>query len=396
MLSRLIEELQDSGTIQVSTRVKQMAQKGIKVLGFGMGEPDFDTPPHIKQAAVRAIEEGFTKYTPTAGTPELREAICEKLWRDNHLKYSPSQIIVSAGAKQAIQNTILALCEKGQEVIIPSPYWVSYPEQVRLAGATPVLVPTHDVTGFKLTPDELDKAITPRSRLLILNSPCNPTGAVYTETEFRELVDLAVRKGLFIISDEVYEKITYYGMRHHSPAALAEEYYPKVVTVNGFSKSYAMTGWRLGYAAGLEIIIRGAIKVQDHTTSCPNSVAQMAGLEALRGNQGFIDQMLKEYDSRRLYIVDRLSRIPGITCQLPGGAFYVFPRVSGLYSRKIAGKEVKNSFELVDLLIEEAGVAFVPGACFGDDNHVRISFATDMATIEEGMDRLEKFLTRGL
>ena len=396
MLSRLIEELQDSGTIQVSTRVKQMAQKGIKVLGFGMGEPDFDTPPHIKQAAIRAIEEGFTKYTPTPGTPELREAICEKLWRDNHLKYSPLQIIVSAGAKQAIQNIILALCEKGQEVIIPSPYWVSYPEQVRLAGATPVLVPTHDVTGFKLTPDELDKAITPRSRLLILNSPCNPTGAVYTETEFRELVDLAVRKGLFIISDEVYEKITYYGMRHHSPAALAEEYYPKVITVNGFSKSYAMTGWRLGYAAGLEIIIRGAIKVQDHTTSCPNSVAQMAGLEALRGNQGSIDQMLKEYDSRRLYIVDRLSRIPGITCQLPGGAFYVFPRVSGLYSRKIAGKEVKNSFELVDLLIEEAGVAFVPGACFGDDNHVRISFATDMATIEEGMDRLEKFLAKGL
>ena len=396
MLSRLIEELQDSGTIQVITRVKQMAQKGIKVLGFGMGEPDFDTPPHIKQAAIRAIEEGFTKYTPTAGTPELREAICEKLWRDNHLKYSPLQIIVSAGAKQAIQNIILALCEKGQEVIIPSPYWVSYPEQVRLAGATPVLVPTHDVTGFKLTPDELDKAITPRSRLLILNSPCNPTGAVYTETEFRELVDLAVRKGLFIISDEVYEKITYYGMRHHSPAALAEEYYPKVITVNGFSKSYAMTGWRLGYAAGLEIIIRGAIKVQDHTTSCPNSVAQMAGLEALRGNQGSIDQMLKEYDSRRLYIVDRLSRIPGITCQLPGGAFYVFPRVSGLYSRKIAGKEVKNSFELVDLLIEEAGVAFVPGACFGDDNHVRISFATDMATIEEGMDRLEKFLAKGL
>ena len=396
MLSRLIEELQDSGTIQVSTRVKQMAQKGIKVLGFGMGEPDFDTPPHIKQAAIRAIEEGFTKYTPTAGTPELREAICEKLWKDNHLKYSPLQIIVSAGAKQAIQNIILALCEKGQEVIIPSPYWVSYPEQVRLAGATPVLVPTHDVTGFKLTPDELDKAITPRSRLLILNSPCNPTGAVYTETEFRELVDLAVRKGLFIISDEVYEKITYYGMRHHSPAALAEEYYPKVITVNGFSKSYAMTGWRLGYAAGLEIIIRGAIKVQDHTTSCPNSVAQMAGLEALRGNQGSIDQMLKEYDSRRLYIVDRLSRIPGITCQLPGGAFYVFPRVSGLYSRKIAGKEVKNSFELVDLLIEEAGVAFVPGACFGDDNHVRISFATDMATIEEGMDRLEKFLAKGL
>lgn len=396
MLSRLIEELQDSGTIRVSTRVKQMVQKGIKVLGFGMGEPDFDTPPHIKQAAIRAIEEGFTKYTPTPGTPELREAICEKLWKDNHLKYSPLQIIVSAGAKQAIQNIILALCEKGQEVIIPSPYWVSYPEQVRLAGATPVLVPTNDVTGFKLTPDELDKAITPRSRLLILNSPCNPTGAVYTEAEFRELVDLAVRKGLFIISDEIYEKITYHGMKHHSPAALAEEYYPKVVTVNGFSKSYAMTGWRLGYAAGQEIIIRGATKVQDHTTSCPNSVAQMAGLEALRGNQGFIDQMLKEYDSRRLYIVDRLSRIPGITCQLPGGAFYVFPRVSGLYSRKIAGKEVKNSFELVDLLIEEAGVAFVPGACFGDDNHVRISFATDMATIEEGMDRLEKFLTKGL
>lgn len=396
MLSRLVEELQDSGTIMVSTRVKQMAQKGIKVLGFGMGEPDFDTPNHVKQAALRAIEEGFTKYTPTAGTPELRDAICEKLWRDNHLKYSPTQVIVSAGAKQSIHNLILALCEKGHEVIIPSPYWVSYPEQVRLAGATPVLVPTRDETGFKLAPDELDKAITPRSRVLILNSPCNPTGAVYTETEFRELVELAVRRELFIISDEVYEKITYHGMRHHSPAALSEEFYPKVITVNGFSKSYAMTGWRLGYAAGPEIIIRAAIKIQDHTTSCPNSVAQRAGFEALRGAQGFIDQWLREYDKRRLYIVDRLSRIPGITCQLPGGAFYVFPRVSGLYSRKIAGKEIKNSFELVDLLIEEAGVAFVPGDCFGDDNHVRISFATDMATIEEGMDRLEKFLTKDL
>ncbi|HHT9119503.1 MAG TPA: pyridoxal phosphate-dependent aminotransferase [Candidatus Hypogeohydataceae bacterium YC41] len=396
MLSKLVEELQDSGTIKVSTRVKQMAQKGIKVLGFGMGEPDFDTPQYIKQAAIMAIEEGFTKYTPTTGTPELREAICDKLWKDNHLKYSPTQIIVSAGAKQAIHNIILVLCEKGQEVIMPSPYWVSYPEQVRLAGATPVLAPTSDESGFKLTPDELDKAITPRSRVLILNSPCNPTGTVYTEIEFKELVALAVERGLFVISDEVYEKITYHGMRHHSPAALAQEFYPKVITVNGFSKSYAMTGWRLGYAAGPEIIIRAATKVQDHTTSCPNSIAQRAGLAALRGDQGFIDQMLKEYDKRRLYIVERLSKIPGITCRLPGGAFYVFPKVSGLYSRKIAGKEIKNSFELVDLLIEGAGVAFVPGDCFGDDNHVRISFSTDMATIEEGMDRLEKFLTKDL
>jgi aspartate aminotransferase len=396
MLSRLIEELQDSGTIRISTRVKQMAQKGIKVLGFGMGEPDFDTPLHIKQAAIRAIEEGFTKYTPTAGMPELREAICEKLWRDNHLKYVPTQIVVSAGAKQAIHTIILVLCEKGQEVIIPSPYWVSYPEQVRLAGATPVLVPTSDETGFKLTPDALDRAITPRSRVLILNSPCNPTGAVYTETEFMELVGLAVKRGLFIISDEIYEKITYYGMKHYSPAALSEEFYPRVITINGFSKSYAMTGWRLGYAAGPEIIMRGATKVQDHTTSCPSSIAQRAGLEALRGDHGFIDHMLREYDRRRLYIVERLSKIPDINCQLPWGAFYVFPRVSKLYSRKIAGKEVKNSFELVDLLIEEAGVAFVPGDCFGDDNHVRISFATDMDTVEEGMDRLEKFLSRGL
>lgn len=396
MLSRLVEELQDSGTIKVSNLTRQMAQKGRKVLGFGMGEPDFDTPAYIKQAAVRAIEEGATKYTPTQGTIELREAICEKLWRDNHLKYTPTQIIVSAGAKQAIQNIIFVLCEKEHEVIIPSPYWVSYPEQVRLAGATPILAPTSDETGFKLTPDELEKAITPRSRVLILNSPCNPTGAVYTEVEFMELVDLAVEKGLFVISDEVYEKITYHGTLHHSPAALAEEFYPKVITVNGFSKSYAMTGWRLGYAAGPEIIIKAAIKVQDHTTSCPNSIAQRAGLEALRGDQGFMEQMLKEYDKRRLYIVERLSKIPGISCQLPRGAFYVFPRVSGLYSRKIAGKEIKNSFELVDLLIEEAGVAFVPGACFGDDNHVRISFATDMATIEEGMNCLEKFLTKDL
>ncbi|MEK7369279.1 MAG: pyridoxal phosphate-dependent aminotransferase [Planctomycetota bacterium] len=392
-LSRIAENIAPSGTIKISTKVNNMALEGISVIGFGMGEPDFDTPRNIADAAIKAIKEGFTKYTPTSGIPDLREAICEKLWRDNGLRYSPTQVVVSMGAKQAIHNLILVLCESGDEVIIPSPYWVSYPEQVKMAGATPVFIHTGDDTGFKITPDSLKKAITSRTKMLILNSPSNPTGVVYTEKELRELAGIAVEKGLYIISDEIYEKIIYDGMKHVSPASFGDEFMKKVITVNGFSKSYAMTGWRLGYAAGPENIIKAVIKLQDHTTSCATSIAQKAAVEALRGDQTPVRLMVEEFDKRRKYMVNRLKRLDGISCTMPEGAFYVFPNVSGLYRRNIAGTVVSNSTELVDLLIEKARVAFVPGICFGSDDHIRISFATNMAQIEEGMNRLEGLLT---
>lgn len=392
-LSRIVENIEPSGTIKISTKVKNMAQEGISIIGFGMGEPDFDTPVNITDAAIRAIKEGFTRYTPTSGIVDLKEAICEKLWQDNGLQYSATQVVVSMGAKQAIHNLILVLCESGDEAIILGPYWVSYPEQVKMAGATPVFIYTGDDTRFKVTPESLRKAITPRTKILILNSPSNPTGVVYTEEELRELTSIAVEKGLYVISDEIYEKIIYDGMRHVSPASFGDEFTKKVITVNGFSKAYAMTGWRLGYAAGPENVIKAVIKLQDHTTSCANSIAQKAAVEALRGDQTPVRLMVEEFDKRRRYMVKRLEGFEGISCTMPEGAFYVFPNVSGLYRRSIAGTVANNSTELVDLFIEKARVAFVPGVCFGSDDHIRISFATDMAQIEEGMNRLEVLLT---
>ncbi len=392
-LSRIAEEIKPSGTIKISTKVKHLAQEGISVIGFGMGEPDFNTPKNITDAAIKAIKDGFTRYTPTSGIPDLREAICEKLLRDNGLKYSPTQIVVSHGAKQSIHNLLLVLCDSGDEVIVPSPYWVSYPEQVKMTGATPVFIHGTDETRFKVTPESLKEAITPRTKVLLLNSPSNPTGVVYTEEELRALTGIAVEKGIYVISDEIYEKIIYDGIKHASPASFGDEFMNKVITVNGFSKAYAMTGWRLGYAAGPENVIKAAVRLQDHTTSCANSIAQKAAVEALRGDQTTVGLMVAEFDKRRRYIVERLGKLEGISCIMPEGAFYVFPNVSGLYRLGIAGTNVGDSTKLVDLLIEKARVAFVPGVCFGSDDHVRISFATNMDQIEEGMDRLEELLS---
>ncbi|MEE9558222.1 MAG: pyridoxal phosphate-dependent aminotransferase [Candidatus Brocadiales bacterium] len=392
-LSRIAEEIKPSGTIKISTKVKHLAREGISVIGFGMGEPDFNTPKNIADAAIKAIKDGFTKYTPTSGILELREAICEKLLGDNGLKYSPTQVVVSSGAKQVTHNLILVLCDSGDEVIIPSPYWVSYPEQVKMAGARPVYIQGTDETGFKVTPESLKEAITPRTKVLLLNSPGNPTGVVYTEEELRTLAGIAVEKGIYVISDEIYEKIIYDGIKHASPASFGDEFMNRVITVNGFSKAYAMTGWRLGYAAGPENVIKATIRLQDHTTSCANSIAQKAAVEALRGDQTTVGLMVAEFDKRRRYIVERLSKLEGISCIMPEGAFYVFPNVTGLYRLGIAGTNVSDSTKLVDLLIEKARVAFVPGVCFGSDDHIRISFATNMDQIEEGMDRLEELLT---
>lgn len=369
-----------------------MALEGISVIGFGMGEPDFDTPENITNAAINALKNGFTRYTPTSGILELKEAICEKLWQDNGLQYTPTQVVVSMGAKQVTHNLLLVLCDAGDEVIVPIPYWVSYPEQVKLSGAAPVFIHTGDETGFKVTPESLKEAITPRTKVLLLNSPSNPTGVVYTGDELRELAGIAVERGIYIISDEVYEKIIYDDMKHVSPASFGDEFLKKVITVNGFSKAYAMTGWRLGYAAGPEEIIKAVVRLQDHTTSCANSIAQKAAVEALRGDQSAVKHMVEEFDKRRRYMIKALNGLDGVSCTTPEGAFYVFPNVSGLYKRSIAGSNISNSTELIDLLIEKARVAFVPGICFGSDDHVRISFATDMAKIKEGMQRLEDLL----
>ncbi|MFN3530943.1 MAG: pyridoxal phosphate-dependent aminotransferase [Candidatus Brocadia sp.] len=391
-LSRIAREVRTSATLAITAKAKQLAAKGVDVIGFGAGEPDFDVPENVKNAAIKAIKDGYNKYTPTSGAPELKEAICEKLLRDNQLRYTPSQILVSAGAKQSILNVVLVLCDTGDEAVIPSPYWVSYPEMVTMAGAKPVFLNTTDKENFKITKESLAKAITPRTKLLFINSPGNPTGMVYTEKELREIVCFAVERGLYVISDEIYEKILYDGVKHVSPASFSDECYKKVITVNGFSKVYAMTGWRLGYAAGAEKIIKAATNIQDHTTSGANSVTQKAGVEALKGNQDSVNFMVQEFDKRRRYIVERLNKIKGVSCLLPQGAFYAFPRVSDLYQRKIAGQTVTNSFELVNLLLEKAFVAFVPGATFGADDYIRISYATSMANIEKGLDRFEKFL----
>ncbi len=391
-LSRIAREVKTSATLAITARAKQLAAKGVDVIGFGAGEPDFDTPENVKNAAIKAIKDGYTKYTPTAGAPVLKEAICEKLFKENHLKYNPPQIIVSAGAKQAILNIVLVLCDTGDEAIIPTPYWVSYPEMVIMAGATPVFLKTTDKEHFKISKESLAKVITPRSKLLFINSPGNPTGMVYTEKELREIIGFAVEKGLYVISDEIYEKILYDGARHFSPASFHEECYKKVITINGFSKVYSMTGWRLGYAAGPEEIIKAATNIQDHTTSGANSITQLAGVEALKGNQDSVGMMVREFDKRRKYTVERLNKIKGVSCLLPQGAFYAFPNVSDLYKKKIGGQSVTNSFDLVNLLLEKAHVAFVPGAPFGSDEYIRISYATSMTNIEKGLDRFEKFL----
>ncbi len=392
VLSRIAREVKTSATLAITAKAKQLAAKGIDVINFGAGEPDFDTPENVKNAAIKAIKDGYTKYTPTSGAPALKEAICEKLLKDNCLKYNPSQLIVSAGAKQSILNIVLVLCDVGDEAIIPTPYWVSYPEMVIMAGATPVFLKTTDKEHFKITKESLAQVITPRSKVLFINSPSNPTGMVYTEKELREIVGFAVEKGLYVISDEIYEKILFDNALHCSPAAFNTDCYNKVITINGFSKVYSMTGWRLGYAAGPEEIIKAAINIQDHTTSGANSITQMAGLEALRGNQDSVRMMVREFDKRRKYIVERLNTIKGISCLLPQGAFYAFPKVSDLYQRRIGGQSVANSFDLINQLLEKAHVAFVPGAPFGSDEYIRISYATSMENIEKGMDRFEKFL----
>lgn len=381
-ISHRAASLSPSLTLAVDSKAKQMKAEGIDVVGFGAGEPDFDTPQHIKDACAKALADGFTKYTPAAGIPELRQAIADKFKRDNNLSYKPSQIIVSCGGKHSCFNVIFATCEEGDEVVIPAPYWLSYPEMVKLAGATPVILQTSDQTEFKVTPEQLRQAITPRTRLFLLNSPSNPTGSVYSRTEVKALGDICVEKGVLIMSDEIYEKLVYDGAEHTSVAAFSPAHYEHTIIVHGFAKAYSMTGWRLGYLAAPEPIARAIDAIQGHSTSNPTSFAQKGGVAALNGPQDHIKSWLAEYSRRRSYAHKRLNSIPGISCVNARGAFYLFPNVSqlGLKSTAFCAK-----------LLEQEKVAAVPGIAFGADDFIRISYATGMAEIEKGLDRIEKF-----
>ena len=391
-LSHRIASISESLTLAISSKAKAMKAKGIDVIDFGVGEPDFDTPQHIKQAGIDAINQGFTKYTPAAGTPELRQAVADKLKRDNDLDYPPAQIIVSCGAKHSLFNVILALCQEGDEVIIPAPYWVSYPEMVKAAGAKNVFLPTDESTQFKITPQQLDNVITPDSKVLILNSPSNPTGSVYTPDELQALAELILDTDMYIISDEIYEALVYDGTVHKSIASFSPEISERTIVVNGFSKSYAMTGWRLGYAAGPKEIIDAAIQLQSHSTSNACSIAQKAGVAALNGDQGFIRAMVAEFDKRRKRMVEALNAMPGITCVEPKGAFYALPNISEWFGEEIHGRKISNSMDFATVCLEEGKIAIVPGSGFGDDRFVRFSYATSIENIEEGMRRMEEAL----
>ena len=391
-LSHRIASISESLTLAISSKAKAMKAKGLDVIDFGVGEPDFDTPQHIKQAGIDAINQGFTKYTPAAGTPELRQAVADKLKRDNDLDYPPAQIIVSCGAKHSLFNVILALCQEGDEVIIPAPYWVSYPEMVKAAGAKNVFLPTDESTQFKITPQQLDNVITPDSKVLILNSPSNPTGSVYTPDELQALAELILDTDMYIISDEIYEALVYDGTVHKSIASFSPEIRERTIVVNGFSKSYAMTGWRLGYAAGPKEIIDAAIQLQSHSTSNACSIAQKAGVAALNGDQGCIRAMVAEFDKRRKRMVEALNAMPGITCVEPKGAFYALPNISEWFGEEIHGRKISNSMDFATVCLEEGKIAIVPGSGFGDDRFVRFSYATSIENIEEGMRRMEEAL----
>ena len=381
-ISRRAASLSPSLTLAIDAKAKQMKADGLDVVGFGAGEPDFDTPQHIKDAAAKALADGFTKYTPSSGIPELRQAIADKFNRDNGLAYKPSQIIVSCGGKHSCYNVILATCEEGDEVIIPAPYWLSYPEMVKLTSATPIILETSDKTEFKVTPEQLRAAITPRTRLFILNSPSNPTGSLYTRDEIKALGDICVEKGVLIMSDEIYEKLVYDGAEHVSVASFSPAHYDHTILVHGFAKAYSMTGWRLGYLAAPEPIAKAIDAIQSHSTSNPTSFAQKGAVAALNGPQDHLKIWLAEYARRRGYAHKRLNSIPGISCVNAKGAFYLFPNISklGLKSAEFCAK-----------LLEQEKVAAVPGIAFGADDYLRISYATSMANIEKGLDRLEKF-----
>jgi len=393
-LSNRAKSLKPSPTLAINAKAKSMQAQGIHVISFGAGEPDFDTPANIKKAAKKAIDDGFTKYTPVGGIDELKDAIINKFRRDSQLTYKRSEILVSCGGKHSFFNLAQAIFDQGDQVIIPAPYWVSYPPMVSLAGGSPVIVETTEKNEFKITPEDLKKAITPKTKALIINSPSNPTGSSYTKKELEKIAEIAISKDFFIISDEIYEKIVYNGFRFISIASLSEEMKKKTIIVHGVAKTYAMTGWRIGYTAGSEEIISAMNNIQSQSTSNPTSIAQKASVEALAGPQDEVEKMVSAFAQRRNYIVDRLNKIPAVSCYKPAGAFYVFPNFSSYYGKSYQGKKIENSTHLADFFLDVARVAVVPGVEFGADPFERLSYATSMEDIKEGLNRIEEALKK--
>ncbi|MBD2301089.1 pyridoxal phosphate-dependent aminotransferase [Nostoc sp. FACHB-87] len=382
-LAARVSQVKPSLTLAIAAKAKAMKAEGIDVCSFSAGEPDFDTPAHIKAAAAKALAEGKTKYGPAPGEPKLREAIAQKLKSDNGLDYKAENVIVTNGGKHSLYNLILSLIDPGDEVIIPAPYWLSYPEMVTLAGGVSVIVNTDASTGYKITPEQLRQAITPKTKLFVLNSPSNPTGMVYTPEEIKALAQVIVDADIYVVSDEIYEKILYDGAEHISIGSLGQEIFERTFISNGFAKAYSMTGWRLGYLAGPVEIIKAANSIQGHSTSNVCTFAQYGAIAALEESQDCVAEMLQAFTKRRQVMLERINAIPGLYCPKPDGAFYLFPDIS---------KTGLKSLEFCDALIEEHQVAVIPGIAFGADNNIRLSYATDLATIEKGLDRLEKFV----
>jgi aspartate aminotransferase len=395
MLSQRSGKIKPSPTLAMDAKAKAIKAAGVDIVNFGVGEPDFDTPDNIKEAAIRAMREGFTKYTPVGGIDPLKDAIIDKLRSDNNLHYSREEIIVSCGAKHSLYNIAQALFDAGDEVLIPSPYWVSYPDQVLLNDATPVFIKTYEADLFKAQPGNIESHITKNTKALILNSPSNPTGLGYDRKSLEGIAELVLKYKIYIISDEIYEKLTYDGFEHISIASLDPAVKERTIVVNGLSKSYAMTGWRIGYAAGPKAIIQAMTNIQSQSTSNPTSIAQRAAVEALTGPQDFIHSMLDEFDRRRIFLVNELNSIPGIRCLKPAGAFYAFPNTQAFYGRSADQKAtISSSFDLALYLLEKANVALVHGGAFGDDNHIRLSYATSLNEIQKGVERIRTALSR--
>lgn len=389
-LSKRAMNIKESPTMAVTAKAKAMKQRGFDIIDFGVGEPDFDTPENIKDAAIKAIKDGFTKYTAVGGTDELKDAIIEKFKRDNDLVYARNEILVSCGGKHSIFNLCMAMFDEGDEVIIPAPYWVSYPEMVALAGAEPVIVPSREDRDFKITAGDINEYISPATKAVIINSPSNPTGSAYTPDELKLIADVCLKKGIFIISDEIYEKLVYDNHPFVSIASFSEDVKKQTIVLNGVSKTYAMTGWRIGYAAGPKELIKAMADIQSQSTSNPTSISQKAAVEALNGPQDAVAKMAEEFDKRRKVIVEGLNNIKGVKCILPKGAFYVFPNIRRLLNKRFGDKVIKTSTDLADFLLEQAEAAVVPGDAFGASSHIRLSYATSMENIKEGLKRIQE------
>lgn len=392
-VSKKVKEIAPSLTLEITAKAKKMKSEGISVIGFGAGEPDFNTPDYIIEAAKKALDIGFTKYTPAAGMAELKNAVCDKFLNDNGLTYSANQIVISSGAKSSLYHAICALVDEGDEVILPSPYWLTYPELVKLAGGKVVYVKTTKENGFKITPSELEKVITPKTKCLILNSPNNPTGSVYSENEIKAIAKVVEKSGIYVISDEIYEKLVYGGEKHYSIAAASEYLKEHTIIINGMSKTYSMTGWRIGYLAAPAELAKAISSMQSHTTSNACSIAQYASVAALKNSEGeaFIEKMQNVFDERRKLMIQMLSGVKGIQCIEPKGAFYVFVDVSALYGKSFKGEKIEGSLSFADCALKK-GVALIPGIAFGDDNCIRLSYAISIEDIKEGLGRLIEFI----